>query len=283
MTTTEKKTGREQINKSLRKEIKTALGQSKYEKFQQTIYEKRKEIKKKEWEASQKEKNKRERDEIMEQQNLESLKNSEAPQREIDKSKAKIRTLEAEHIKARNKFLSSYQAEKDKSNLEELQLIEDIQEEDSEEQEEENASEALKAIKRGKEAIDWRKKIELHKTLDPDAPPEQRQAAKEKLLELNQSYEQIVAEEKIFEERLGVKRSLLDKERETLQKRKEELEEANKEDKKIINDRDADPHERTNAEERVAVRENEIRQITAQLEEIMSLREKVKETSKNMV
>ena len=80
-----------------------------------------------------------------EQQNLESLENSEAPHREIDKSKAKIRTLEAEHLKARNKFLSSYQAEKDKSNLEEeLQVMEDIQEEDSEEQEEENASEALK-------------------------------------------------------------------------------------------------------------------------------------------
>ena len=111
-------------------------------------------------------------------------------------------------------------------------------------------------------------------------PPEQRQAAKEKLLQLNQSYEQIVAEEKRFEERLGVKRSLLDKEGEKLQKRKEELEEANKEDKKIINNRDADPHERTNAEERVAMRENEIRQITAQLEENMSLREKIKEIFK---
>ena len=69
-------------------------------------------------------------------------------------------------------------------------MIEDIQEEDLIEEEEENHSEALKAIKKRKEAIDWQKKIELDKTLDPDAPPEQRQAAKEKLLQLNQSYEQ---------------------------------------------------------------------------------------------
>ena len=96
LTTTEKETGRdlEQINKSLPKEIKTALGQSKHEKVQQMIYEKRKEITEKEWEASQKEKNKREMDEIREeitkeQQNLESLENSEASQREINKSKEK--------------------------------------------------------------------------------------------------------------------------------------------------------------------------------------------------
>ena len=62
-----------------------------------------------------------------EQQNLESLENPEASQREIDKSKAKIRTLKGEHVKACAKYLSSYQAEKDKSILEEqIQVIEDI-------------------------------------------------------------------------------------------------------------------------------------------------------------
>ena len=94
LTTTEKETGREQINKSLLKEIKTALGQSKYEKVQQTIYEKRKEIKEKEWEASEKEQKKREMDEIRqkirkEQQNLESLENSEASQRKLTNQKQK--------------------------------------------------------------------------------------------------------------------------------------------------------------------------------------------------
>ena len=41
LTTTEKETGREQMNKSLPKEIKTALGQSKYEKVQYMKKEKK--------------------------------------------------------------------------------------------------------------------------------------------------------------------------------------------------------------------------------------------------
>ena len=44
----------------------------------------------------------------------------------------------------------------------------------------------------------------------------------------------------------------------------------------IINDDDADPDEKTNAEERVAIRRNEIGQINARLEENLSLREKNK-------
>ena len=150
----EKGTGREQINKSLPKEIKTALGQSKYEKFQQTIYEKRKEIKEKEWEASHKEKINKKWKKIREslstaKKDLEDLDNSDAPQREIEKAKAKIRTPEAKHnIKARHKYLSSFQAVSDKSNIEgDIQVLEDNQEEDLEEEKEENTSETLKAIR----------------------------------------------------------------------------------------------------------------------------------------
>ena len=284
--TTDRRTGEEQITKSLPKEIKTALGPSKYEKLQQKTNEKRKELKEKENLASQKERNKKEMDEIREnirkeQQNLESLENAEAPQREIDKVSAKIRTLEADHLKARKKYLSSFQAENEKSDLEEqIQTLEDIQEEDLEEEEETNYSEALKAIRKRKAYIDQRKRMELDKTLDTDLPPEQRQAAKNKLLELNKTYRQLETEEKMFEEKLGKTRSLLDEERENLQKRKEVMEKANEEDKKIINERDAGPEEKRLAEERVAMRENEIRQITARLEENMSLFEKVKEIFK---
>ena len=116
LTTTEKETGLEQINKSLPKEIKTALGQSKYEKSQQMIDKKPKELmKEKGYLALQKERNKKEMDEIREkirkeQQNLESLENSEASEREIDKSKARIRTRKGEHVKARaNLFLALMQ------------------------------------------------------------------------------------------------------------------------------------------------------------------------------
>ena len=159
-------------------------------------------------------------------------------------------------------------------------MLEDIQEEDLVEEEEEGASEALKAIRKRIEAIDWRKKIELEKVLDPNADPERKEAAKEKRFKLNESYRKIVAEEKIFEEKLGIKHTLSDEKRKQLEKDKEELEKANKEDRAIINNRDADPAEIRRAEERVDFRERKIRQIAAQLEENKSLSERVKEIFK---
>ena len=54
--TKNRRTGRDQINPNLLQEIKKALGPSKYETVQQTVYEKRKELKEKQYEASQKEK-----------------------------------------------------------------------------------------------------------------------------------------------------------------------------------------------------------------------------------
>ena len=186
--------------------------------------------------------------------------------------------LEAEHIKAHKKYLDNYKPERDEQNSEEnVEIMEYLQEEDLINQEIDNTSETLKAIKKRKEALDWRKQIELDKSLDPDATA---QEAIEKLTQLDQSYQMIVAEEKMFQKKLGVKRSLQKKEIEKLQQRKEELEKANKEDMNIINDEDADPDEKTNAEERVAIRRKEIGQIIALLDENMSLREKIKEIFK---
>ena len=54
--TKNKRTGRDQINPNLSKEIKTPLGDSKYVKVRQTVYEKRRELKEKQYEASQKKK-----------------------------------------------------------------------------------------------------------------------------------------------------------------------------------------------------------------------------------
>jgi len=110
------------------------------------------------------------------QQQNEDLENAGASQEEIDKVGSEIRSLETEHQKARDKYLKSFQAEKDKSTLEEdIQVLEDIQAEDLAEKEEENASEALKAIRKRKEALDWRLKLEFDKTLDRDAAPERRE------------------------------------------------------------------------------------------------------------
>ena len=55
---------------------------------------------------------------------------------------------------------------------ENVEVMEDIQEEDLINEEVENTSEAIKAIKKRKDALDWRKGIELKKSLDPDATAE---------------------------------------------------------------------------------------------------------------
>ena len=69
-----------------------------------------------------------------EQQNLESLENEEAPQSEIDQTKARIRILEAEHTKACAKCEKSFPEEKGESNMEE-DIIQGLEDEEVEERE----------------------------------------------------------------------------------------------------------------------------------------------------
>ena len=94
-------------------------------------------------------------------QKLEELENSEASQHDIDKKKVEIRTLEAEHQKARKKYLDAFQTEKDDSNLEEdIEVLEDIQE-DLINEEIGNTSEAFKAIRKRKEAFRLEKRYRI--------------------------------------------------------------------------------------------------------------------------
>ena len=281
--TTERGTGREVINKSLPKEIKTALGPSKYERIQKITSDKRKELKESEDLAAQREQNKKDMEEKTEalekaKKDLEDLENEEASDRDITKAKAKVRTLEAEKVKAQSKYLKGVEAEKNKISIEEdISVLEDLQEEDLVQQEESFSSESLKAIRKRKVAIDMRKKMELDKILDRDVGPETRELAQKKYSELDKSYQQIVSEEKEVQRQLGEKQSLTNEKKEQLKKDKQELEKQNKEDREIINDRDADPEEIRRAEERVDFRQAEIRQINTQLEEGgESLSEKVK-------
>ena len=281
--TTDKSTGRETINKSLTKEIKTALGQSKYERVQQITSDKRKELKESQEKAAQIEKNKQQMDEIREglreeQRNLESLENSDAPQRDIDKSKAKIRTLEAEHIKARKNYNKSVEAKEDAESIKEVvSVLDDLEEEDLVAEERTVAREALTAIQKRKEALGARKEHEL-RTLVRETDPEKRRAAKDKLFVLDKSYQQIVADENTFKTILGEKLTLTEEKKEQLRKDREILEKHNEEDKNIVNDHDKWPDERQRAQQRIDYRDQEIRQIDAQLEERddVSLTEKVK-------
>ena len=163
------------------------------------------------------------------QRQIEDLENVESLQEEIDKLKRELISLEKEHQKVSEKHIQKFaeqQAERD------IQLIEDSEAADFEE-EEENASEALKAIRKQKEALDWRIRLERNKALDPDAPPEQIEGAKNKLAELQESYAKITEEEKVFQTKLGVKSAALGKEIKNLQMYREELEKDNKEDAQI--------------------------------------------------
>jgi len=211
------------------------------------------------------------------QRNLESLENSDAPERDIEKAKAKIRTLEADHVKARNKYNKSVEAEKDKQSIQEdLEVLEDLEEEDLVDVERGGAREALTAIQKQKEAIGWRKEIEM-RTLARENDPEKRRLAKEKLFVLNKSYQEIVADENTFKAVLGKKLTITEEKKEQLKKDKEILEKLNKKDKEVLNNRDAWPNEKQRAQDRIDLRNQEIRQIDAQLEEGgESLTEKVK-------
>ena len=163
---------------------------------------------------------------------------------------------------------------------EDINVLEDTQDEDLEQKEQKRTNEALKVIRRQKNYVGSRKKVELDKVLDSDAPPEVRQLAKEKVIELGKIYQELDDEEKNIEEKLGLKRSLTNEKRKQLEKYKEVLEKANKKDREIINNRDADTDEKRRAEERVTFRETEIGRINTQLEENNSLSEKVKEIFK---
>ena len=218
--TTERGTGREIINKSLPKEIKTALGPSKYEIVQKITSDKRRELKESQDLAAQREKNKKEMEEKTEalekaKKDLEDLENAEASAREIEKAKAKVRTSEAEKAISRSNYFKSVEAEKNKTSIEvDISALEDLQEEDEADVERASAIEALTAIQKRKEALGSRKEQEIRK-LTYENDPEKRRLAKEKLFELDKSYQQIVSDENTFKTILGEKLTLTEEKKRT--------------------------------------------------------------------
>ena len=155
-------------------------------------------------------------------------------------------------------------------------MLEDLQEEDEVDIERAGERETLTAIQKRKEALGSRKEQEIRK-LTYETDPEKRRLAKEKLFELDKSYQQMVSDENTFKTILGEKLTITEEKKEQLKKDKEILEKHNEEDKEVLNDRDAWPDEKQRAQERIDFRNQEIRQIDAQLEEGgESLSEKVK-------
>jgi len=161
-----------------------------------------------------------------------------------------------------------------------VSILEDLEEEDLVEVEKYNAREALTAIQKRKEALGLRKEQEM-RTMAYEKDPEKIRLAKEKLFELDKSYQQIVSDENTFKKTLGKKITLTDEKKEQLKIDKEILKKINQEDEEVINDRDAWPDQKQRAQERIDFRQKEIRQINAQLEEEKeALSERVKEIFK---
>ena len=202
-----------------------------------------------------------------------------------------METLETKHQKARSAYEGSAQAAEDSAMLDEdVRVLEDSQAVDVAEKEKEEASEALKSIKRRKEFLENRRKFELGKLLDneeTDFTPERKKEAEEKISAIEQETKRLNEEEKEFQTVLGARKEYMEKEMKLPQIDKEELEKAQKKDLEIMNDKDAAPYEKDAAEERVDLRDEEIRLVTARLEEFQreaadekSLWERVKDVFK---
>ena len=301
--TTDRSTKQESINKSLPKEIRTALGEPKTVIVEKMRQEEQKKMRQEEL-AKQTEENKKRFDAIMaEKENLEKElnreKNSDHPdERKIKKLQGRFNTLDAERIKAKKALDNSILDQKDLETL-----AEELAEDEENEQEVSHTNDELRILRKHKENLIWRKNQELdyflHEPnlavkLDPNLSPEEleqqkinvakkREEAKKRIKELNRGIQEDDEQERAIERFLGQKRTISDLKAEQLNATRKELTEKMKEAEKIANNEDADPEERKIAQEKIAVIDFEIRQIDSELQEkssLGSLRERVKEIFK---
>ena len=302
--TAEKGTGREQINKSLPKEIKNALGETKYEvqreDFKKTMDEKTQEIEKENEnlkaleeadDPPQSEIDKSrakirvlqiEKESLKEGFNLAALRTSDATQREIEKQQARVRMSASDFTKARGDYNRRYPSDKLVSNAVENVL-------DDEEPEIIDERQYVKSIIKQNEALKSRIIADKYISENQKKKPEARQAAKERMERNEATYEENEEEKKRILERLGIKKPVLEKEREALQKEKADLSMMIESDKKIVADLNSTPYEREAAQERIEQHEREDEWASVRLdqterdlgiEDRRSLREKIKEIFK---
>ena len=297
--TTDQRTKQESINKSLPKEIKTALGDPKTVIVEKIRQEEQKKLRQEDL-AKQTEENKNTFDAIMtEMENLEEElnreKNSDHPdERKIKKLQGRLNTLDAERIKAKKALDDSILDQKDLETL-----AEELAEDEENEQEVSNTNDELRILRKHKENLIWRKNQELdyllhEPKLDLGLSPEKleqqkinlakkREETKKRIKELNRGIQEDDVQERTLERFLGQKRAISDLKEEQLKATRKELTKKMKEFEKIANNEDADPEERKIAQEKIAVIDFEIRQIDSELQEkssLGSLRERVKEIFK---
>ena len=277
--TTDRGTGREQINKSLQKEIQNALGETKYEiereDFKKMMDERTQEIEKenenlKALEESddppQSEIDKSrakirvlqiEKETLKSQYNLADLKSSGAPQKEIEKHQAKVRNFATDFAKSRGDYIRRYPSERYETDRQYEEVPDDEEPEIFDERQ------RIKSIIKQNEALRSRMNNDRYISENQEKSPEIRESAKKRLEKNQATYEKNEEEKKELLERLGIRKTVLEQEREVFQKEKTEA-----------------------AETRIEQHEREREWISARLEQTerdlgledrRSLREKIKE------
>ena len=303
--TAEKGTGREQINKSLPKEIKNALGETKYEvrreDFKKMMDEKTQEIEKenenlKALEESddppQSEIGKSrakirvlqiEKESLKAEFNLADLRTSDASQRDIEKQQAQVRIFASDFTKARGDYNRRYPSDKLVSNA-----VENVVDDD-EEPEIIDERQYVKSIIKQNEALRSRILSDKYISENQEKKPEVREAAKKRMERNQATFDKNEEEKKRLLERLGIKNPVLEKEREVFQKELANLDLLIGAEKKVAGDLNSTAFERDAAEGRIAQHEREKDWVSARLdqterdlglEDRRSLREKIKEIFK---
>ena len=305
--TAEKGTGREQINKSLPKEIRNALGVTKYEvqreEFKKKMDEKTQEIEKENENLKALEESDEppqseiaksrakiqvlqiEKESLKAEFNLADLRTSDASQREIEKQQAQVRGFASDFTKARGDYNKRYPSDKFISNTREE--FEEVP--DDEEPEIFDERQRIKSIIKQNDALRSRINTDRYISGNKEKTAEERNDAKKRMEKNQATYDKNEEEKKELLDRLGIKKAVLEKEREVFQKEKADLDMLIEGDEKIVADLNSTPYEREGAEERIEQREGERDWVSARLdqterdlglEDRRSLREKIKEIFK---
>ena len=304
--TTERGIGREQINKSLPKEKQNALGETKYEIQREDFRkmdEKTQEIEKENEnlkaleesdDPSQSEIGKSkskirvlqiEKESLKAEYNLADLRNSGAPQKNIEKQQAQVRNFASDFTKARGDYNKRYPSDKYVSNTREEEVLDDEEPEIFDERQ------IIKSIIKQNEALRSRMIADRYISENQEKTTEVRNEAKKRLERNQATYEKNEEEKKELLQRLGIKKAVLEKERKVFQKEKADLDMLIEDNKKIVGDLNSTAFEREAAEGRIEQREREREWISDRLEQTerdlgledrRSLREKIKEIFKKM-
>ena len=148
--------------------------------------------------------------------NLADLRNSGAPQKEIEKQQAEVRNFASDFTKARGDYNRRYPSERYESNT--RPQFEEVP--DDEEPEIFDERQRIKSIIKQNEALRSRMVSDRYISENQEKTPEVRKAAKKRLEKNQATYEKNEEEKKELLERFGIKKVCLRTRKRGLSKRK---------------------------------------------------------------